>query len=344
MRRAPKFWQDDHLLSRLLSWVLLPLAALYGFFVRRHLRRPAKKVGVAVICAGNIVAGGAGKTPSAIFLARELLNMGEMPFILTRGFGRKMSGTRLVDTTRHDADWVGDEALMIARSAPEGIPVIVSEDRVAGAQLAIKEGASVIVMDDGFQNPFLHKDFSFLVIDGGYGFGNGYVLPAGPLRERPSDALARADAIIMIGAMIGAQNISKHISLPPHDLMVFDAEIKPRQKREFSQPLIAFAGMGRPEKFFALLEEMGANIIERHEFSDHHIFREKDAVFLLDRAEALSAQLITTEKDMARLSGSAGKLAQLVKMCDSLPVELVLHEERAQTILRTILKEVCKRP
>ena len=340
MRRAPKFWQDDHLLSRLLSWALLPLAALYGFVVRRRLRRAGQRVNVAVICVGNIVVGGAGKTPSAIFLARELLNMGEMPFILTRGFGRKISGTRLVDVAHHDADWVGDEALMIARS----IPVIVSEDRVAGAQLAIKEGASVIVMDDGFQNPFLHKDFSFLVIDGGYGFGNGYVLPAGPLRERPSDALARADAIIMIGAMIGAQNISKHISQPPHDLMVFDAAIKPKQRREFSQPLIAFAGMGRPEKFFALLKEMGANIIERHEFSDHHIFHEKDAVFLLDRAEALNAQLVTTEKDMARLSGGAGKLAQLVKTCDSLPVELVLHEERAQTILRTILKGVCKRP
>ena len=340
MRRAPRFWQDDHLLSRLLSVILLPLAALYGFVVRRRLRKPAQKVGVGVICAGNIVVGGAGKTPSAIFLARELLNMGEMPFILTRGFGRKISGTRLVDVAHHDADWVGDEALMIARSAPEGLPVIVSEDRVAGAQLAIKEGASVIVMDDGFQNPFLHKDFSFLVIDGIYGFGNGYMLPAGPLRERPSDALARADAIIMIGG----QNISKHISQPPHDLVVFDAAIKPRQKQEFSQPLIAFAGMGRPEKFFALLKEMGANIIERHEFSDHHIFREKDAAFLLNRAEALSAQLITTEKDMARLSGGAGKLAQLGKMCDSLPVELVLHEERAQTILRTILKGVCKRP
>ncbi len=330
MHRAPEFWKRRNLLSR----SLLPFAFFFRWLTRYRLGRSSQKADVPVICVGNIVVGGAGKTPSAIFLARQLQDMGERCFILSRGFGGSVSGACRVDASRHDAREVGDEALMMSAYAP----VIVSKDRVVGARLAIEEGARVIVMDDGFQNPFLHKDFSFLVIDGGYGLGNGYVLPAGPLRELPQDALARADALIVIDDVIGDSNFS----LPQNSLPNFPAAIRPRQKGAFPQPLIAFAGIGRPEKFFALLEEDGARLIERYCFPDHHVFRKKDAIFLLNRADARGAHLMTTEKDIARLSAEAeaGPLARLRKICHSLPVELVIYNKER---IKAILKEVCRK-
>lgn len=255
------------------------------------------RAGIPVVCVGNLVAGGAGKTPVVLSLAARLaegLNAPGRVHCLMRGYGGSESGPLRVDPSRHDLSQVGDEALLLAEAAPTWI----SRDRVAGARAAEAAGAALILMDDGFQNPSLHKDISLLVIDGVFGFGNGRIIPAGPLREPASDGLARADAIVLIGddeagvaAQVGNRPILRAWLTPTAESA---AHIAGRR-------VFAFAGIGRPEKFFTTLRGLDCEIAGTHSFDDHHPFTDEEIGELVAIARRLEALPVTTAKDVVRL-------------------------------------------
>jgi tetraacyldisaccharide 4'-kinase len=282
--RAPEFWDGNDLLSRLLRAVLTPLGALYGAVVRWKAKQPSFRASVPVICVGNLTAGGTGKTPIALALAAALQAIGRKPFFLTRGYGGKIRGPQLV--AGHGAAEVGDEPLLLAAVAP----TVVAHDRPAGARLALEHGADVIVMDDGHQNFSLCKDLSLVVVDG---FGNGRILPAGPLRESVAQGLARADAVIVMGGNPQLQGFTGP---------VLRAHLEVRAEEDWSgQRVVAFAGIGKPEKFYATLRALGAQIVGAVPFGDHHFYTEKELTALKSLATSRDARLVTTEKDLVRL-------------------------------------------
>lgn len=286
--RAPDFWQTDALPARILA----PFGAITRALTARRVARPGFDCGVDVICAGNAGTGGAGKT----ILARHLLALhaarGETPFALTRGHGGALRHPVRVDPAQHDAAAVGDEALLLAASAP----TIVARDRAAGARLAVEQGATVIVMDDGLQNPDPVKTAAFLVIDGGAGFGNGRLLPAGPLREPVAAAAARCVAAILIGS----DRTGARTALPP-GLPVLQATLVTDAARLAGRRVFGFAGIGRPAKFFDSLRDAGADLVASRAFPDHHAYRPSDLDRLAAAAESHGATLATTEKDAVKL-------------------------------------------
>lgn len=288
--RTPRFWQHDGLLALLLS----PLS--HGMTGIGRLRRKLKKtrrVRVPVLCVGNFVAGGAGKTPVAIAVAERLIARGGNPHFLTRGYRGTITGPTRVDATRHGVEHTGDEALLLARTAP----CWIARRRPAGGAAAAHYGADVVVMDDGFQNPSLRQNLSIVVVDGRYGLGNRRVLPAGPLREPFEDGVGRADAVVMLGD-------DEHgiLETLPETLPVLRADIVPAKTDHLSgKTVYAFAGIARPEKFYATLEAIGARIVETRSFDDHHIFTPAQIGWMLDKAAILEALPVTTEKDWVRL-------------------------------------------
>lgn len=292
--RAPLFWKDTNFLSTL----LLPAAGVYGFFAARRQAAQPQKVNVPVICIGNLVAGGAGKTPVALALGEMLKAKGKNPHYLSRGYKGTLAGPVQVNTELHSAREVGDEPLLLAQLAPTW----VSRDRVAGAKAAIAAGADIIVMDDGFQNPSLHKDVSIIVIDGEYGFGNKRILPAGPLREPVAEGLKRAQAIVIIGD--DTAGVAGDI---PSGMPVLHAHLKPRPGFEGLKDkfLVAFAGIARPRKFYRTLQQLGGVIKKMVAYPDHHQFSAGDIAFLKQKAVEYEAMLVTTTKDYVRLSKEA---------------------------------------
>lgn len=291
MPRAPEFWAKDGVLARLLT----PMGRLYDIGVGRRLSsRPGRDCGLPVICVGNLVLGGAGKTPTAMALAQRLTALGRLPHILSKGYGGKADAPTLVDPHRHGAAEVGDEPLLLARTAP----VWVGRDRLELARAARAAGADCLILDDGFQDPGLIKTATLLVFDGSYGVGNGRVVPAGPLRETPERGLARADACLIIGPDQTGLATGLLAGRP-----CFAGSLAAQPRPELLQvPLLAFAGIGRPEKFFATLEEIGATLAGRRAFPDHHAYTEAQLQALARDAERLGARLVTTEKDAMRLS------------------------------------------
>jgi tetraacyldisaccharide 4'-kinase len=289
--RAPEFWTEDGLPAQLLE----PFGQLFGLAgrLRRRLVR-TRQVSVPVICIGNLTVGGAGKTPTVLAIARRLVAQGHRPHLLTRGYGGRARGPLRVEPKRHDCATVGDEALLLAAAAPTW----VARDRLAGARAAAGAGADCVLMDDGFQNPYVAPDLAFVVVDGGYGFGNRRLLPAGPLRERLADGLARAAAVIRIGP--DRHGIDR---LLPASLPRIEAEIRPAPDAPpvAGRRLVAFAGMGRPDKLFATLSAAGAELVGRERFADHHRYRRAEIERLLCRAARADALCITTAKDAVRL-------------------------------------------
>jgi tetraacyldisaccharide 4'-kinase len=288
--RAPAFWQQD-------GWqaaALAPFEAITAQWTARRVARPGWEAPVPVLCCGNATAGGSGKTPLALDILRRLRRRGVEAHALTRGHGGAATTTQRVDHGRHDAAEVGDEALLLAEAAP----CWAGADRADSARAAIEAGAQVLVMDDGLQNPTLQKTLSFLVVDGGFGVGNGRVLPAGPLREPVGAAAARSDAAVLIGKDTAQARAQLSGRLP-----VLRAKLVPGPEIAAlaGKTAVAFAGIGRPEKFFAMLEDAGVRLIARAPFKDHHPFTEAEIGDILRRARAEGAVAVTTPKDAVRL-------------------------------------------
>ncbi|MEM7739506.1 MAG: tetraacyldisaccharide 4'-kinase [Pseudomonadota bacterium] len=294
--RAPGFWQAAPKTS-LRAGLLAPLGALYHGEVQRRLAMAKPyRASCPVVCVGNATMGGVGKTPFVRMLANELEQAGHRPHILTRGYGGSLKGPVRV-TSDHAAKDVGDEPLMLASD----FPVWVSRDRVLGAKAAADAGASVIVMDDGLQNPHLAKDRSLLLVDADSLFGNEEVFPAGPLRERPEAARARTHAVISVLANQDQKTPDSLRAFAGHHPVAeawfgIDAATIPHG------PLIAFCGIGGPERFEASLRSAGADIAAFRAFADHHAFKSRELKALTIEAEAKKAALVTTEKDFVRLA------------------------------------------
>jgi tetraacyldisaccharide 4'-kinase len=319
--REPAFWWRE---AGLAAGALAPLAMIYRAVAAARLRSRGVRAGVPVVCIGNFTVGGAGKTPAALAVAGMLAAAGERPVFLSRGYGGTLTGVR-VDPSRHSASEVGDEPLLLARAAP----AIVAGDRVAGADLAVAAGASVIVMDDGFQNPSLAKDFSLIVVDARRGVGNGRVIPAGPLRAPLAAQLARSDVLLVIGSGAAAADVVKEARA--RDVPVFTAHLRPdpgfvAARREGR--VLAFAGIGDPEKFFATLAAAGIAIGATRSFPDHHRYTRAEAQALCDEAERAGFALVTTEKDLARINGH-DELMLLAAHAHALPVTLAFEREDA---------------
>jgi tetraacyldisaccharide 4'-kinase len=302
--RAPEFWARPGILPALLS----PVASVWGFGAKlRQGGAKTVRLGIPVICAGNLVAGGAGKTPTALALGALLRAQGGTPHFLTRGYGGALSGPVRVDPSAHTAADVGDEALLLAAEAPTW----VSRDRVAGARAAEAAGATAIVMDDGFQNPKLAKDISFIVVDGGYGFGNGHLMPAGPLREQLPDGLARAQAAILIGE--DRHGVAEQLE---GKLPVLRARLEPDENahRLAGRTILAFAGIARPAKFYDTLRRLGCNIALTQDFADHHPYTPDEIMALCESASAFGALPVTTEKDLVRFPPEARGMVGTVRV------------------------------
>ena len=308
--RAPDYWRHDGLAAKLLgplAWSYTAVAA-----ARRGLARPYKGE-CPVICVGNLVAGGAGKTPVALAIGKRLIERGHGVHFLSRGYGGAAAGPLRVEPGRHGAGDVGDEPLLLAACAPTW----VARNRPAGARAAVAAGAGVIVMDDGFQNPTLVQDLSLVVVDGDYGFGNGRVLPAGPLREPVAAGLARAGGAVVIGepaaCLAGFAKPILYGALQP----------APESTSLAGRTVLAFAGIARPEKFFATLQAMGCKLVGAHGFPDHHRYSADEVMTLVEAANALHAVAVTTEKDHVRLPAEARP------MVEALAVEMTWSDRAA---------------
>jgi len=323
--REPAFWWRK---AGLASALLVPFGKAYGAIAERRMAKAGARAGVPVICVGNFTLGGAGKTPTAMLLTEMLRAAGETPFCLTRGYGGSNTRPRLVDAENDAAKVVGDEALLLARIAP----TIVARDRVLGAALAQSKGASVIVLDDGLQSASLAKDLTIAVIDGGRGIGNACVFPAGPLRAPLKAQLKRCDALMVIGDDIRAHDVTAQAG----GLPVFHGRLTPEKAAVTAlrtRKVLAFAGIGNPDKFFATVEQAGITIGERRAFADHHRFSAEEAGELVMAAEHDGLTLLTTGKDHARMAGDPA-LAALAAQAQVLPVTLEVDETEA---LRALL-------
>ncbi|WP_088342766.1 MULTISPECIES: tetraacyldisaccharide 4'-kinase [Rhodomicrobium] len=331
----PSWWTGSRPADRLKAALLAPAGWVYGAAAnaRFALASPYRS-SLPVICIGNFTAGGAGKTPLAIAIARMARDWGGRPAFLTRGYGGSIEGPHRVDASVDGAAEVGDEALLLARAAP----TYLARDRADGARAIEATGADLIIMDDGFQNPSLHKDLAIVAVDAGAGLGNGRVLPAGPLRAPLGDQLKRAGVIVSIGRE--PCDLTGRSGAVP----LLRGHIKPSGDTGWlkSSPILAFCGIGRPSKFFATLTSLGAEIAETVPFPDHHAFTGPEAADLLAKAARAGATLVTTEKDWVRIDTRDLALSELKAKTRTLPIAIEF-EAASQPILTHLLLKAMDR-
>jgi tetraacyldisaccharide 4'-kinase len=328
--REPGFW---HRSSSWISSGLAPLAALYGLIAGWRLQREGFDAGVPVLCVGNYHVGGAGKTPAVLALSKLLRDLGETPVVLSRGYGGRLGGPIKVDPARHAAADVGDEPLMMART----VPVVVARDRVGGAALARSLAATVILMDDGFQNPTLAKDASLIVIDGSRGLGNGRVFPAGPLRAALPPQLDRTDALIVVGNGTAAAPVAAAVAA--RGAPVLTAHLRADEASVaalLGKRVLAFAGIGDPARFFRTLRAAGIGVARERVFPDHHPFSKAEVDGLIAEAGREGLTLATTEKDFARLGRGEGAPSGIV------PFAVTLEFEEAGELRRFVSERLFK--
>jgi tetraacyldisaccharide 4'-kinase len=326
--RAPRFWMKRR--PTVLARLLHPVGILYGRTTARRMRGPSERAGAPTICVGNFVAGGAGKTPAALALARMLIGNGRRVAFLSRGYGgAERVEPLMVDANAHTAAVVGDEPLLLARIAP----CWVGTDRLRSARSAVEAGANALVLDDGLQNPALVKDLAFAVVDGETGFGNGLCVPAGPLRAPVSAQLPFVRALIVLG---GEEAALSAIAAAAPGKPVIRASLEPDALAAaplIGREVVAFAGIARPEKFYATLRRVGAQIVMTRDFADHHRYTPREIETLIDEAGRRSALLATTEKDSVRLG------ARHARAVVTLPVTLRFEEPGVvQRMLRQALR------
>ena len=329
--RAPKFWRFPPNKFHPAKLALRPLGFLYGQIVNLRLKfSHSEHIGKPVICVGNFTLGGSGKTPVTLKLAECLQSMGEQPSILSRGYGGNNKQALKVDPKLHHAKLTGDEPYMMAHH----YPVFIAPNRRDAAKLALRDrqvNPSILIMDDGMQNPNLYKSLTFAVIDRQAGFGNGAVFPAGPLRENIDAALTRIDAIIISGPPheLHRADVSAVISKASDlNIPIFETELAATNAQP--EKVIAFCGIGRPTKFYSQLEKLGYDIQSSQDFNDHHYYSEQDASDLLALAEQHNARLITTRKDAVRLEGfdKSSKRFKLAEICKTLDVVAMFSEDK----------------
>jgi len=330
---APPFWfEKPAIAARSLS----PVAAIYGHIAaRRMLRSPTAKASVPVLCIGNFIAGGAGKTPTAIAVAKIARNMGLRPGFLSRGYGGSIKRPTVVDVREHTANEVGDEPMILAVYAT----TVVAANRPAGATLLEQNGVDFIIMDDGFQNPSLHKDYSLVVVDAGRGIGNGYCMPAGPLRASFQAQLSHANAVLLIGQSDAGTEVVRKSAKTAKP--IFQAEIAVRKPANWQDKrVMAYAGIADPSKFFNSLESVGAEVAERRSFADHHRYGVQECRDLMEQAEKAGLMLATTEKDFVRLNQAGPEQQKLLESSEILYVDLEF--ENSKTV-ESMLQETIRR-
>lgn len=322
-RAAPRFWWRPRPAAAALA--LAPVGALYGAFAGRRMARDGTPVGVPVICVGNLVVGGAGKTPTALEIARHLVAFGHSPAFVSRGYGRSGGDARpvRVDPEGDRSAEVGDEPLLLARVAP----CFVARDRLAAARAAVAAGASVVLMDDGLQNPALAKDLGIAAVDGAVGVGNGFCLPAGPLRAPLGRQWPAVGLVVVIGAGAAGDAVAAEAEGRGTPVLRAGYEADERALAALrGRRLLAFSGIGRPGKFFDTLREAGLDVGATRSFPDHHAFTAREREALLRAAASAGAILVTTEKDRVRLPAGfpAAVLPVRLRFADASPLEDLL--------------------
>jgi tetraacyldisaccharide 4'-kinase len=332
MNEAPSFWWVR---SSAMALVLAPISWVYGWVAGWRMgRKPGYVSKVPVLCIGNFIAGGAGKTPTAISIARMAKKMKLKPGFLTRGYRGGITSPTFVNIDQHNSHDVGDEPLLLAAC----FPTVVSPDRIKGALMLEEHGIDFIVMDDGFQNPSLNKDYSLVVADARRGIGNGFAMPGGPLRANLGAQLAYANAILIIGKAAGADRVIRAAARRAKP--VYEARVRPVKPRGWKgQNVLAFAGIADPAKFFISLEQAGVNIVERRSFGDHHVLSTEEMEEILHLAKRKDLMIVTTSKDAVRLKDTGRVENELFGQLNIFEIELVFE---SQQIVRSIIDDTIR--
>ena len=338
---TPSFWwpepgKPQGLGITLKTFALYPASLVYGQIVARRMRQPGTSGMVPVVCVGNFVAGGAGKTPTAMAVYDALEDVGMTPAFVTRGYGGTLATTSFrVDHERHQADEVGDEPLLLARKGP----TFVGPERLKSIESAAEFGASCAIFDDGLQNPTIHKNLSIAVVDAEMSVGNGMCHPAGPLRAPVTSQLRHVDVVVMIGKGHRSHSVVRQAARRGVPVLAATLEMA-IPEHLFGQPVHAFCGLGYPPKFFNRLKAAGLDVVEETAYPDHHPFSADDARELMKTAKDRKALLVTTEKDGMRLAGHDGALGELDAATTQIPAELVFEDP---SYLRSLLRQAISR-